>query len=103
MNVSSLLKYLQPLRDKDCTVYLETSYYYVPVEDIDVRNDIIILNTGHRPLSIKQLVKILFQYDDNTLAKIQYKTSLLDVLTIEVLYDMAVVIKAYKKIHGNCF
>ena len=47
--------------------------------------------------------KELFQYDDNTLAKIQYKTSLLDVLTIEVLYDMAVVIKAYKKIYGNCF
>ena len=103
MNVSSLLKYLQPLRNKDYAVYLETSYSYIPIEHIYTMKDIIILNTGNHPLSIKQLVKILFQYDDNTLAKIQYKTSLLDVLTIEVLYDMAVVIKAYKKIHGNCF
>ena len=103
MNISSLLKDVQPLRDKDCTVYLETSYYYVPIEDIDVRNGVIILNTGHRPLSIKQLVKVLLQYDDHIPVIAQYNTSLYHVIAIEVLRNMYVVIRAYKKIHGNCF
>lgn len=67
MNVSSLLKYLQPLRDKNYAVYLETSYYYVPIKDINILNDTIILNTGHRPLAIKQLVKVLLQHDDHIL------------------------------------
>lgn len=97
MNVSSLLKYLQPLRDKDYTVYLETSYYYVPIENIDVLNGIIILNTGHRPLSIKQLVKVLLQHDDNILVIAQYKMSIYHVVAIDVRYNMAIVIRAYKK------
>lgn len=46
MNVSSLLKYLQPLRDKNYPVYLKISYYYVPIENIDVHNGIITLNIG---------------------------------------------------------
>ena len=103
MNVSSLLKYLQPLRDKDYTIYLETSYYYVPVEDIDVRNGVIILNTGHRPLSIKQLVKILLQHDDCTLVIAQYNMSIYHVVAIEVLLNKYVVIRAYKGIYGNRF
>lgn len=98
MNISSLLKYLQPLRDKDYVIYLETSYYYVPVEDIDVRNGVIILNTGHRPLVIKQLVKVLLQQDDCTLVIAQYKRSLYHVVAIDVLRNKYVVIRAYKKI-----
>lgn len=98
MNISSLLKYLQPLRDKDYVIYLETSYYYVPVEDIDVRNGVIILNTGHRPLVIKQLVKVLLQQDDCTLVIAQYNRSLYHVVAIDVLRNKYVVIRAYKKI-----
>lgn len=97
MNISSLLKYLQPLRDKDYVIYLETSYYYVPIEDIDVRNGIIILNIGHRPLTIKQLVKVLLQQDDCTLVIAQYKTSLYHVVAIETLRNMFIVIRAYKR------
>ena len=97
MNVSSLLKYLQPLRDKDYTVYLETSHYYVPIENIDVLNGIIILNTGHRPLSIKQLVKVLLQHDDCVLVIAQYNMSIYHVVAIDVRYNMAIVTRAYKK------
>lgn len=98
MNVSSLLKYLQPLRDRNYSVYLKISYYcYVPIENIDVRNGIIILNTGHRPLAIKQLVKVLLQQDDCTLVIAQYKTSIYHVVAIDTLRNMAVVIRAYKK------
>lgn len=98
MNISSLLKYLQPLRDKDCTVYLETSYYYVPIENIDVYNGIIILNTGHRSLAIKQLVKVLLQHDDHIPVIAQYNRSLYHVVAIEVLCNKYVVTRAYKKI-----
>lgn len=97
MNVSSLLKYLQPLRDKNYSVYLETSYYYVPIENIDVLNGTIILNAGHRPLAIKQLVKVLLQYDDCALVIAQYNMSIYHVVAIDTLYNMAVVIRAYKK------
>lgn len=97
MNVASLLKYLQPLRDKDYSVYLETSYYYVPIENIDIWNGIIILNTGHRPLAIKQLVKVLLQHDDHILVIAQYKTSIYHVVAIDTLRNMAVVIRAYKR------
>lgn len=97
MNVASLLKYLQPLRDKNYSVYLETSYYYVPIENIDVRNGIIILNTGQYPLVIKPLVKILLQHDDHILVIAQYKTSIYHVVAIETLRNMAVVIRAYKR------
>lgn len=97
MNVASLLKYLQPLRDKNYSVYLETSYYYVPIENIDVWNGIIILNTGHRPLVIKQLVKVLLQQDDCTLVIAQYNRSIYHVVAIDVLRNKYVVIRAYKR------
>lgn len=97
MNISSLLKYLQPLRDKDYTVYLETSYYYVPIEDIDVRNGIIILNTGQYPLVIKPLVKVLLQQDDCTLVIVQDGISIFHVVAIEILYNTVVLIINYKK------
>ena len=97
MNVSSLLKYLQPLRDKDYSVYLETSYYYVPIKDINVLNGTIVLNAGHLPLDIKQLVKVLLQHDDHTLVIAQYNMSIYHVVAIETLRNMYVVIRAYKR------
>ena len=97
MNVSSLLKYLQPLRDKNYSVYLETSYYYVPIEDIDVRSGIIILNTGHHPLAIKQLVKVLLQQDDRTLVIVQDGISIFHIVAIEILYNTVVLIINCKK------
>ena len=98
MNVSSLLKYLQPLRDRNYSVYLKISYYcYVPIENIDVQNGIIILNTGQYPLVIKPLVKVLLQQDDCTLVIVQDGMSIFHVVAIEILYNTIVLIVNCKK------
>ena len=91
MNVYSLLKYLQPLRDKNYPIYLKTLYYYVPIENIDVHNGIITLNTGHRSLTIKQLAKVLLQQDDYTHVIAQYKIAIFHVVAIEILFDMVAI------------